>query len=94
MPVLHINCVIKTNHQNPAEQIKGVGGISDGQQWKLSQAEVIRQIESSENQFRMAVNGHKALVIVSTVDGKKYIRTEEDRVGENKILLLPECSKN
>ena len=91
MPVLYVTCVNKTSHQNPTEQIQNAGGVNDGTPWKLSQPEVIRQIESGENEFRMAVNGHTALVIVATVDGKKYIRTEADRVGENKLLLLPEC---
>jgi hypothetical protein len=54
--------------------------------------EVISAIEKKTHTFYTLVNGKRANVIVSTHNGHKYIKTENDGLHPNNLLELPECS--
>lgn len=90
---LQIDCINKTNRQDPYDRIHSVGGESStGGRWKKSQSTVISEIEGKVNTFYTRVNGARADVIVAVHNGHKYIKTEGDGLHPNNLLSLPECA--
>lgn len=58
----------------------------------LSEAEVIRRIESRTDTFYdERPTGHVVEVIVAERDGKKYLKTEADGERPDNLLSLPDC---
>jgi hypothetical protein len=88
-----IKCINKSDRYNPHEWILSVGGIrADGTQWKLSQEEAIIGVEGGKWQFYVSVGGKSVWVVVATsVQGHKYLKTEADGEQPNNLLSLPEC---
>jgi hypothetical protein len=58
----------------------------------LSEAEVIRRIESRADTFFVErPSGHIVEVVVAEREGKKYLKTEADGERPDNLLSLPDC---
>ena len=90
-----IKCINKSDRYNPHERILFIGGTnSDGTRWKLSQPDAIKGIESGQWEFFVSVGGKTVRVIIATsAQGHKYLKTENDGEQPNNLLSLPECPK-
>ena len=89
---VQIQCINKTDRQNPHERIQYIGGINpDGSRWKMSQPDAITHISNGKYSFYVRVGGNEVNVIISTHNGNKYIKTESDGLNPNNLLSLPEC---
>ncbi len=86
-----INCISKSDRQNPWEKVTHVGG-QEGGGWKIIQQQVIAHIESSQWKFHTFVKGKNMWGVVSeSRHNNRYLKTEADDEGENNLLSLPEC---
>lgn len=92
MRTLQITCIRKNDRMNPYERIQSVGGSENGSPFRMSQADVIRHIDSGTAQFYVSVRGQSVWVITAVSQyGNKYIKTESDGEEPNNLLSLPEC---
>lgn len=90
---VQIQCINKSDRQNPHERIINVGGVrSDGVRWLRSQEQAIQDIESGQYAYWVHVGGKSVWVVVATSRfGHKYIKTQDDGEEQNNLLSLPEC---
>ena len=88
-----ITCINKSDRPNPHERILNFGGTEpNGARWKLSQRDAIEGIETGRRQFYVSVGGKSVSVIVATsAQGNKYLKTQNDGDQPNNLLSLPEC---
>ena len=94
MAVQHqVTCIKKSDRYNPHERILFIGGTnSNGTAWELSQQDAIAGIEKGTWQFFVSVAGSAVRVIVSTsAQGHKYLKTQNDGEQPNNLLSLPQC---
>ena len=88
-----ILCINKNDRFNPQERITHVGGKnSPTEKWKLTVDEAIHGIETGKWNFYVNKGGSRVKVIISTSkNGRKYLKTENDGEEPNNLLSLPEC---
>lgn len=86
-----IMCINKRQHYSPYERIVNVGGVRNGERWKISEKEAINYIENGTWDFYTSVNGKSVWVVVAVHNGHKYLKTEADGYEPNNLLALPEC---
>jgi len=84
---LEITCIVKADRKNPHERIQSVGGGG----FLYALADSIRRIENGTNTFWTRGGGKTADVIVATHNGHKYLRTVNDGVQPDNLLVLPAC---
>lgn len=94
MPIeVRIQCVNKTNRQDPHERIHSVGGVNpDGTPWKMTQTAAIQGIKDGTYKFWTFGGGKSVWVVIATHNSREYLKTEADGVHPNNLLALPECS--
>lgn len=89
-----VDCVVKTDRQNPHERIQFLGGPNpNGARWKLSQPDVVEAIEKNTyGEFFVDRAGRRVRLIVAVSQwGNKYVKTEADGVQPDNLLALPTC---
>jgi hypothetical protein len=85
-----IKCINKNPREDRHHAITHVGGYGD-KHWKITQSDAIGMIERREWDFYTMVGGKRADVIVSTHNGRKYLKTTADGDTPDNLLSLPEC---
>lgn len=86
--LIQIQCMHKSDRQNPHERILSIEGFHNGQRWKLTQEQAIAGIDRGKWSFFVSVAGRT--VTVSRF-GNRYLKTEADGEQPNNLLSLPEC---
>jgi hypothetical protein len=90
--LIQIQCIHKSDRQNPHERILSIGGLHNGQRWKLTQEQAIAGIDSGKWSFFVSVAGRTVAVVVAVSRfGHRYLKTEADGEQPNNLLSLPEC---
>ncbi len=90
---IQIQCINKSDRYNPHERITHVGGIQNGDRWRLTEDEAIAGIESGKWSFYVTQAGRTVDVIVATRLGRKYLKTVADGEQPDNLLSLPECPR-
>lgn len=89
---VQIQCINKSDRQNPHERIQSVGGRNpDGSNWKLSEDQAIGYIQNGTYSFYVNVGGRVVNVHIADHQGRKYLKTVADGFAPNNLLSLPEC---
>ncbi len=93
MPIdVQIQCIRKSDRQNPHERIQAVGGINpDGSRWRLTESEAIAGIRAGKWRFWTSGGGQSVWVMIAMHLGRPYLKTEPDGVQPDNLLALPEC---
>ncbi|NOK32241.1 DUF3892 domain-containing protein [Corallococcus exercitus] len=91
MADVQVTCVTMGKSGSGHEAITHVGGPGGGG-WKWTVAQVAASIRSKTNTFYTMVDGRRA--DIGVVDGEKgpYLRTYADKVWNDNLLALGECS--
>ena len=86
-------CVTKSDRTNIHERITNIGGKNgDNTRWRVTQESAIEKIENGTWEFFVSRGGKTANVIVSTsAQNNKYLKTENDGALPDNLLSLPEC---
>jgi hypothetical protein len=84
-----IACINKDDRQNPYQRITHVGGTG----WRMTLQEAIRAIESGQRSFYVSRGGGNTVrvIVATSQNGNKYLKTEADSSEPNNLLSLPEC---
>lgn len=89
-----IMCINKSDRDNAWERISHVGGVRNGEHWRITQEDAIRHIESGAWRFYVEVRGDRVYCKVAVSRfGNKYIKTEADGDQPNNLLSLRECPR-
>lgn len=84
---VQIRCINKDD-----DRITHIGWVNpNGNNWKLTQEEAIRDIKNWKYSFFVEVRWDRVKVIVSSRNGREYIKTENDWDEPNNLLSLPQC---
>ena len=87
---VQIQCINKTDRQNPHERIRNVGGVHDGQRWRMSVNEAIAAIKKGDYTFWTQGGGRTADVIIAVHNGHEYLKTTNDGIQPDNLPALPE----
>ena len=88
MADVQVSCINKQPRDNPHEGITHLGGA-----WgKWTRQQVVDSIRAKTNTFFTRVNGKRAGIGVVDGPNGPYLRTYADRVWNDNLLALPECS--
>jgi len=87
-------CINKSNKTSEHEKITTIGGgkIADGTKWRFSQKEAVDAIENKTYEFYVTKGDKTAdVIVIESILGNKYLRTEKDSTKADNLLSLPEC---
>ncbi|AYE87245.1 DUF3892 domain-containing protein [Sulfitobacter sp. W002] len=88
-----VTCITKPNRDSRYDAIQKLAGTKedDGGRWSCTRQECVAYIEKGYK-FYVNVSGHKVYLIVGTsANGNKYVRTDPDQDAADNLLSLPEC---
>ncbi|MCV3239327.1 DUF3892 domain-containing protein [Mesorhizobium sp. ZC-5] len=71
-------------------RLQGVGGPG-GDGWYRTVDQMIAHIEGGDRFWTVDQHGNSVWLMVSSRNGRKYIKTESDGVEPNNLLALPHC---
>lgn len=87
-----VTCATKLgDNYDPYERITHLGGHSSNGNFFRSSEEMIKKIESEKYSYYVDKDGKKVKIIVSTRNGRKYLKTEADGFEPNNLLALGDC---
>jgi hypothetical protein len=83
--------LVKADSSQPHERITHVNGVDPtGQPWTMTQAEAVASVEAGTWRFYASVWGRANWVVVATTaEGDKYLKTETDGLQPNNLLTVP-----
>jgi hypothetical protein len=85
-----VTCVDKEKERDGLERVRMVGGgVRDP--WKMSERDAIRGIENGDWIMQRNLKTKAEPIVVSSKDGRKYLRSTSDGPQQDALLLLPEC---
>lgn len=85
-----VNCINnRGSYYDPHERIQYIGYRN---RWRVAEDSAIRRIENEQDSFYVQVDGRQVAVIVSSHNGRKYLKTETDGYAPNNLLNLAECT--
>jgi hypothetical protein len=87
---LAVSCIRKPV-RSPHTHIEGIGGITNGQRWYLTEDQAIADIKNGSFTFHVKKGERDVQVIIGTREGREYLKTEEDDTRRDNLLSLPEC---
>ena len=91
---IEVRCIRRNREGGPHEGITHIGGFSgSSKRWWLTLQDAIERIESGKWRFFVSRNGQPVdVVVATTADGRKYIKTAAD-AGEHPehLLRLPDA---
>jgi hypothetical protein len=87
-----ITCVAKTDRREPHDRISALGG-GHHPYWEISHQRAIDLLEHDHCRlYTCNRQGERLyLVVVTSLDGHKYVKTVADSVQPEHLLNLPEC---
>ena len=90
---VRIDCINKTDRDDPHERIDDVGGPNpDGTRWHLSLPDAIAGVREGKYAFYVERGGNRVNVVVAESRyGHLYLKTEADGEQPDNLLALPEC---
>jgi len=87
-----VTCITKSDRTNPHERITHIGGVGNGERWRLTLEEAIQGIKSGRWAFYVSQGGHTVDVIVARSRyGHDYLKTTADGEQPDNLLALPQC---
>ncbi len=92
MARFQVVCVTKRGgHYNPHERITHLGIATARGREVYTQEQIIAWIETRQHTFYVSRGGRTAEVVVTTRNGRKYLKTTADGAEPNNLLSLPDC---
>ena len=89
---IEVKYINRSDRQSAYERIKNIGGKLGSHVWKHTQEFAIDWIEAGTFFYFVNRDGHEVDVIIATsADGRKYLKTVADEEQPNILLSLPEC---
>ena len=88
---VQIQCISKSDRQNPHERIEGVGGVHLDKRWYLPLDQAIAGIKDGNWPFWTAGGGTSVWVEIAHHNGNPYLKTKNDGVQPDNLLALPQC---
>jgi hypothetical protein len=89
---IQIRCVRRTQLLSACERISHIGSdLADGSWWMLPHDEAVGRVEAGRLRFFTQLRGRFVWVVVATLNGRKYLKSEVDGEQPMSLLALPEC---
>lgn len=87
-----VDCITKTGRSGAHERISAIGGYLGGTKWTHTQEKAIDNIEKNIIKYYVdRPKGHRVNIIVATLNGRKYLKTQSDGEQPNNLLDLSDC---
>jgi hypothetical protein len=82
-----VTCATKKDKGDIHERISAIGGA-----WgTVSEDKAISEVQADPTAYFVNKGGHTVYLIVSTRNGRRYLKTQNDGENENNLLSLPNC---
>jgi hypothetical protein len=91
-----VECIHRTERAAHEDRIAIIGGVkADGTPWRLGESKAIVGIEAGSWALHVeGADGRRVTIVVATSAGKKYLKAQSDALVPDRLLALPECSKD